>query len=233
MTTEKQYSTNIKSWKVSDRPREKLMSQSSGLLTDSELLAILIGHGNREENAVELCQRILHSVDHDLVRLSRLTIDDLMKFKGIGEAKAVSIAAALELGRRRQKSELGDQFEIRCSNDVYRFLKSQLQDLNFEEFWILLLDRGNKVISQEMISRGGVAGTVVDAKLVFKPALERFASYIILSHNHPSGNLSPSAQDISLTNKLKKAGELLDIKVTDHVIITAHGYYSFADEGRL
>lgn len=231
--TKKPYSSNIKSWKVSDRPREKLMAKSSAELTDSELLAILIGHGNRDENAVQLCHRILKSVNHDLVMLSRLTMNDLMKFKGIGEAKAVSIAAALELGRRRQKSELGDHYKIKDSKDVYLYLKSHLEDLNHEEFWILLLDRGNKVIGQELISKGGVAGTLVDAKLVFKPALERFASHVILSHNHPSGNLSPSRQDISLTKKLKQAGEHLDVKVLDHIIITAHGFYSFSDEGRL
>ena len=233
MSTEKQSSSNIKLWKESDRPREKLMEHGSMHLTDSELLAILIGHGNREENAVELCQRIMSSVNHDLVRLSRMTVNDLMKFKGIGEAKAVSITAALELGRRRQKSDLGDHFRITASSDVYRFLKSQMEDLNHEEFWILLLDRSNKVIGQKMISKGGVAGTVVDAKLIFKPAIERFASHIILSHNHPSGNLNPSEQDINLTKKLKQAGQHLDITVLDHVIITAHGYYSFSDEGRL
>lgn len=232
MSTKKQYSTNIKSWKAEDRPREKLMAKSSADLTDSELLAILIGHGNREENAVELCQRILQSVDHDLVRLSRMSVNDLMKFKGIGEAKAVSITAALELGRRRQRSELGDHYKIGDSKDVYLYLKSRLEDLNHEEFWILMLDRSNKVIGQEMISRGGVAGTLVDAKLVFKPALERFASFVILCHNHPSGNLTPSHQDIHLTKKLKQAGALLDIKVLDHVIITSHGFYSFSDEER-
>lgn len=209
------------------------MEHGSAHLTDSELLAILIGHGNREENAVELCQRIMHSVNHDLVILSRMTVSDLMKFKGIGEAKAVSITAALELGRRRQRSDLGDHFRISTSSDVYHYLKSHMEDLNHEEFWILLLDRSNKVIGQEMVSKGGVAGTVVDAKLIFKPAIERFASHIILSHNHPSGNLNPSEQDISLTKKLKQAGQHLDITVLDHVIITAHGYYSFSDEGRL
>lgn len=209
------------------------MAKSSADLTDSELLAILIGHGNREENAVELCQRILKSVNHDLVSLSRMTVNDLMKFKGIGEAKAVSITAALELGRRRQKSELGDHYKIKDSKDVYLYLKSQMEDLNYEEFWILLLDRSNKVIGQELISKGGVAGTLVDAKMVFKPAIERFASHIILSHNHPSGNLTPSHQDISLTKKLKQAGQHLDITVLDHVIITGHGFYSFSDEGRM
>lgn len=233
MSTKKPGSFNIKLWKESDRPREKLMEHGSAHLTDSELLAILIGHGNREENAVELCQRIMHSVNHDLVILSRMTVSDLMKFKGIGEAKAVSITAALELGRRRQRSDLGDHFRISTSSDVYHYLKSHMEDLNHEEFWILLLDRSNKVIGQEMVSKGGVAGTVVDAKLIFKPAIERFASHIILSHNHPSGNLNPSEQDISLTKKLKQAGQHLDITVLDHVIITAHGYYSFSDEGRL
>lgn len=233
MAIRRKSSFNIKLWKESDRPREKLMNQGCSHLTDSELLAILIGHGNREENAVELCQRILHSVDHDLVQLSRMNYIDLMKFKGIGEAKAVSIVAALELGRRRQRSDLSDHYKISSSADVYRYLKSQMEDLNHEEFWILLLDRSNKVVGQELISRGGVAGTLVDAKLIFKPALDRFASHLILSHNHPSGNLTPSKQDLALTEKLQKAGEYLDIKVLDHLIITSHGYYSFADEGKL
>lgn len=232
MSIENQQPFNIKAWKEADRPREKMIAQGGSYLTDSELLAILIGNGSREENAVELCQRILYSVNHDLVSLSRLTINDLMKFKGIGEAKAVSIKAALELGRRRQKSDLSERYHITSSNDVYLYLKAHMEDLNHEEFWVLLLDRSNKVIGHELVSRGGVAGTMVDAKLVFKPAIDRFASHVILSHNHPSGNLKPSMQDISLTKKLKQAGQHLDITVLDHVIITAHGYYSFSDEGR-
>lgn len=233
MSAEKTSSFNIKSWHESDRPREKLINRGSKNLTVSELLAILIGKGSRDENAVELCQRILHSVNHDLVALSKLTIDDMKKFKGIGEAKAVSIQAALELGRRRQKAGLGDQYKISNSKDVYLYLKSRMEDLNHEEFWVLLLNRGNVVIGEELISKGGVGGTIVDAKIVFKLALERFSSQIILSHNHPSGNLTPSQQDINLTKKLKEAGKCLDIKVLDHIIITAHGYYSLSDEGRM
>ncbi len=226
-------SFKIKTWKEADRPREKLIEHGSSYLTDAELLAILIGHGSREENAVELCQRILHTVDHDLVNLSRLTMTDLMKFKGIGEAKAVSIKAALELGRRRHHAHKRERFQIGSSDDAYQYLRSRLEDLNHEEFWVVLLDRSNKIIGHQMISRGGVSGTMVDAKLVFKPAIDRLASHIILSHNHPSGNLRPSLQDISLTKKLIQAGKNLDITVLDHVIITAHGYYSFSDEGRM
>jgi len=231
MPNDQQRSINIKSWKESDRPREKMISQGSTHLTDAELLAILIGHGNQDENAVQLCHRILVSVDHDLVNLSRLTIHDLLKFKGIGTAKAVSIRAALELGRRRQKSDLGNPFTMRTSSDAYSYLKSRLEDLKHEEFRVLLLDRNNHVIGQDLVSRGGVAGTIVDAKLVFKPAIERFASHVLLSHNHPSGNLKPSQQDITLTKQLKLAGQHLDIMVLDHVIITSRGYFSFADEG--
>src|SRR5690606_5027781 len=233
MSVENHQPFKIKAWKQADRPREKRIAQGGSYLTDSERLTIRIGHGSREENAVELCQRILHSGNHDLVSLSRLPMNDLMKFKGIGEAKAVSIKAALELGRRRQKSNISDRYHISSSKDVYLYLKTQMEDLNHEEFWILLLDRSNKVIGHELVSRGGVSGTMVDAKLVFKPAIDRFASHVILSHNHPSGNLKPSMQDISLTKKLKQAGQHLDITVLDHVIITAHGYYSLSDEGRM
>lgn len=233
MSIESPHSFKIKTWKEADRPREKMMAHGSSYLTDAELLAILIGHGSRDENAVELCQRMLHSVDYDLADLSRLTLGDLMKFKGIGEAKAVSIKAALELGRRRQQADQRDRVKIGNSQDVYHYLKSRLEDLNYEEFWVLLLDRSNKVIGHQMISRGGVSGTMVDAKLVFKPALDRLASHLILCHNHPSGNLQPSMQDITLTKKLVQAGKHMDVSVLDHVIITAHGYFSFADEGKI
>lgn len=233
MTEHRSKSFNIKQWKESDRPREKLMEQGRRSLTDYELLAILIGHGNREENAVELCRRILSFVNNDLVQLSRLEYRDLMRFKGIGEAKAVSIVAAMELGRRRQKSKIPDRKSLTSSRQVYQYIRSFLEDLNHEEFWVLLLDRRNNVLGQKRVSSGGVAGTVVDVKMVFKPALERYASHIILAHNHPSGSLTPSSQDLNLTRKIKTAGNYLDIKVLDHLIITAGGYYSFSDEGRL
>lgn len=233
MTEHRSKSSNIKQWKESDRPREKLMELGRRSLTDYELLAILIGHGNREENAVELCRRILSFVDNDLVQLSRLEYRDLMRFKGIGEAKAVSIVAAMELGRRRQKSKIPERQSLTSSRQVYQYLRSFLEDLNHEEFWVLLLDRRNNVLGQKRVSSGGVAGTVVDAKMIFKPALERYASHIILAHNHPSGSLKPSSQDLNLTEKIKTAGHYLDIKVLDHLIITAVGYYSFSDEGRM
>lgn len=223
----------LKSWDESDRPREKMIAKGSRALTDAELLAILIGQGNKEENAVMLCRRILHSYDYNLLQLSQASLTDLIKFKGIGEAKAITIAAALELGRRRQRAEKGKQVIIKSSLDAYQVLKSYVEDLPHEEFWILLLNRRHQVLFAQFISRGGISGTVVDAKLIFKPALEKSASSIILCHNHPSGNLQPSKQDLQLTDKLKNAGQCLDIQVIDHLIITSNEYFSFADAGKM
>ncbi len=223
----------IKNLAMEDRPREKLMLRGKKALTDAELLAILLGSGTKEENVLTLSQRILHSVEYDLNVLGRCSVRELMRFKGIGTTKATLIAAALELGRRRQEANPGEKPQIRSSRDAYLCLAPALADLSHEEFWLLLLNRANVVIAKERISAGGVAGTVVDPKVVFRRALEHSACSIILSHNHPSGALRPSEADIGLTKKLTQAAESLDILVLDHLIVSESGYYSFADEGLL
>ncbi len=225
--------TSIKSWADEDRPREKLRDKGKRQLTHAELIAILIGSGNRNETAVGLSQRILKSVKEDLHELGKCTIQELMMFKGIGEAKAITIVAALELGRRRQTTPVKEKPQIRTSQDAYLLMVPLLADLPHEEFWILMLNRANKVIGKERISVGGVAGTVVDAKIIFRKALASLACGIILFHNHPSGNLNPSESDIKITRKMKEAGSLMEINILDHIIISENGYYSFADEGRL
>ena len=225
---------NIKSWAEDDRPREKMLKRGKQNLSDVELIAILIGSGSREETAVGLSQRILKAVENNLNELSRVSLAELRRFKGIGEAKAITIAAALELGRRRQLSEYIDRPQILSSKDGYNCIAPILMDLDHEEFWIILLNRANKIIGKEQISTGGVSGTVVDAKIIFRKTLEIApASAIILCHNHPSGSLKPSQADIDITKKLKKAGETLDVSVLDHLIIAQGDYYSFADDGRL
>ncbi|MEQ8627535.1 DNA repair protein RadC [Ekhidna sp.] len=223
----------IKRWAEEDRPREKLLLKGKSSLSEAELIAILIGSGNTEQTAVELSQHILSQCEHNLANLARLSVKDLQKFKGIGEAKAISIVAALELGRRRKESEPSKKVKITSSHDAFQLLHGDMMDLNHEEFWLLLLKRNNEVIKKEMLSRGGVSGTVVDAKIIFKRALEETASGLILAHNHPSGNLKPSQEDINLTKRLKEAGRSLDISVLDHLIITDHSFFSFADEGLL
>ena len=223
----------IKSWAEEDRPREKLLLHGRRTLTEAELIAILIGSGNREETAVELSKRILHSLNNDLDKLGRLSVSELSRFKGIGEAKAIAIIAALELGRRRKDSGTEEIVKITGSHDIYTLLRQYFQDLNHEEFWIILLNRANKVLSKHLISKGGQAGTVADPKIIFQTALENHAASIILAHNHPSGNLKPSQADISLTQKLVGAGNLLDISILDHLIFSNTAYYSFADEGMI
>jgi DNA repair protein RadC len=193
----------------------------------------MIGSGSVGENAIDLSKRLLLSVNNDLSELGRSSIKDLMKFKGIGEAKAITIVSALELGRRRQFSDMLERNTITCSRDIYDAMLPLLIDLKHEEFWILLLNRANHIIGKTLISKGGVAGTVVDSKMVFKPALDVLASGIILVHNHPSGNLKPSQADIDLTQKLAQAGRLLDIIIHDHLIITNGNFYSFADMGMI
>lgn len=225
--------TSIKAWAEADRPREKMLNQGRHSLTDSELLAILLRSGSNSESAVELSRRILNSVGNDLARLSRLNVNDLSKFKGMGTVKSITILASLELGRRRRMAEAAKNIKISSSSDVAELFSPELSDLLYEEFWILLLNRANHVISKNQISKGGVTGTVVDPKLIFKAAVEATASGIVLCHNHPSGNKQPSDADISLTKKLKEAGLLLDIQVLDHIIIAGDSFYSFADEGRL
>lgn len=224
---------SIKSWAEEDRPREKLLHKGKAALSDAELLAILLGSGSKEESAVVLAQKILHSVGQNLNELGRCSIAELQTFKGVGPAKAIVIAAATELGRRRQMSRLADKPQISSSRSAFEAIAPVLVDLQYEEFWMLNLNRANRVMSRTKISSGGVAGTVVDAKIVFRRALHAEASSIILCHNHPSGSLRPSEADLELTKKLVAAGKAVDITVLDHLIVSDQGYYSFADEGKL
>jgi DNA repair protein RadC len=224
---------NIKSWAAEDRPREKLVLKGKATLSDAELIAILLGTGTSKLSAVDLAKNILQAVNNDLNELARLTVKDLMKIKGIGEAKAITIISALELGRRRKDFQAEEKPKIGGSADAFEILKADLLDIPHEAFWIILLNRANRVIKKHQISKGGVAGTVADPKIIFKVALEELASGIILAHNHPSGNLTASQADIDLTKKLKESGKLLDIQVLDHIIIAGKKYFSFADEGLL
>ena len=224
---------SIKDWSLEDRPREKLLSKGISSLSDAELIAIIIGSGTRDESAVELSKRILGSVQHNLNELGKLSVDDLQKYKGIGEAKAIGIVAALELGRRRKLSEIIDRQKITSSHDIYEIFHPLLADLPHEEFWIVLLNRSNKIIERQKISQGGISGTVTDVRLILRMALEKLASSLILCHNHPSGNQQPSEADISITQKVKESSKLMDISLLDHIIITDGSYYSFADEGIL
>ncbi len=224
---------NIKSWAAEDRPREKLVLKGKATLSDAELIAILLGTGTSKLSAVDLAKNILQAVNNDLNELARLTVKDLMKIKGIGEAKAITIISALELGRRRKDFHAEERPKIAGSADAFEILKADLLDIPHEVFWIILLNRANRVIKKHQISLGGVAGTVADPKIIFKVAVEELASGIILAHNHPSGNLTASQADIDLTKKLKESGKLLDIQVLDHIIIAGKKYFSFADEGLL
>ncbi len=224
---------SIKQWALEDRPREKLLQKGISSLSDAEIIAILIGSGTRQLSAVELAKNILHSAKNRLDELARLNVTDLTKIKGIGEAKAINIVVALELGRRRKLSETFVNPKITSSKDVANIFTPKLSDLLHEEFWILLLNRSNSVIDTIKISQGGVSGTVIDTKLILKPAIDKLASSVILCHNHPSGNLKPSGEDIKVTEKAKNAAELMDIKIIDHLIISNLGYFSFLDEGLL
>jgi DNA repair protein RadC len=224
---------SIKFWAEDDRPREKLLLKGKAALSDAELIAILLGSGSRNETAVELAQRILSSVNNNLAELGTLTVNDLMKFKGIGEAKAISIVAALEVGRRRGGQELDKKPKVTSSKIAFQYVYPDLADLPHEEFWILLLNRANHIIHKVKISEGGVAGTVADGKIIFRHAIEKLASAIILVHNHPSGNLTPSPQDIDLTKKLSVVGKCIDLQIIDHIIIAGNSYKSFSDEGLL
>lgn len=216
-----------------DRPREKLQLKGRQSLTNAELLAILIGSGNAKETAVELSQRILLHYRNNLDVLGRLTIDDLLKFNGIGPAKAITIIAALELGRRRNLAEAEQKVQIKSSRDIYEVMYPLIADLPNEEFWVLHLNKANRIIDKERISIGGIGGTVVDVKIILKSALQKLASAMILVHNHPSGNLTPSDADLSITKKLHDAATYLEIMVLDHVIIGDKNYYSFADNGNI
>jgi DNA repair protein RadC len=223
--------TPINQWAEDDRPREKLQLKGKSTLSDSELLAILIGSGSRNESAVQLCQRILAASNNNLNQLSKLSIHQLIQFKGIGEAKAISIVAALELGRRRRLEEATELPKITSSKNIFEIMQPLIGELPHEEFWVLYLNNSNKVIHKSQISKGGITGTVVDNRMVFKTAFEYHATSIILCHNHPSGKLQASEPDLQLTKKLKLAGQTLDVLVLDHIIITEFGYLSFRDAG--
>lgn len=231
--SEKQPSFSIKNWSQDDQPREKLRDKGKAALSDAELVAILIGSGSRNESAVELCKRILASTNNNLSALGKLSIKQLTEFKGIGEAKAITIIAALELGRRRRGEEALQQLKIDSSQSVFELMQPVIGELGHEEFWIIYLNNSNKVLQKNQLSKGGITGTLVDVRLAFKMALEVGAVGIILAHNHPSGTLKPSEADKQITRKLKNAGESLDIKILDHLIITENAYFSFADEGLL
>ena len=223
----------IKNWAEDDRPREKLLQKGKVSLSDAELMAILIGSGTRKESAVDLCRRILAASGHSLNELGKLSIPQLMKYNGIGQAKAITIIAAMELGRRRRTEEALERKKITSSSSVFELMQPVIGDLPHEEFHIIYLNNSNKVISRMQLSKGGITGTLVDVRLALKMALEHGATSIILCHNHPSGNLNPSSADKQLTQKLKIAGESLDIKILDHLIVTEKSYFSFADEGLL
>jgi DNA repair protein RadC len=224
-------SLRITEWAVEDRPREKLIIKGISSLSDAELLAILISSGTRKKSAVDLGRELLNMVNNNLNSLGKLSVSDLLKINGIGPARAVTIAAALELGRRRNIADMPDPNHIRCSQDVAKIFQPLLSDLVHEEFWILFLNRSNRVIERMKLSQGGISGTVTDVRIIMKKAVEYLASGIIVCHNHPSGNLNPSDADTRITQKIKDAGNLMDIQLLDHVIISDKNYYSFADNG--
>ncbi len=224
---------SIKFLAEDDRPREKFLLKGRNSLSDSELLAIIMGSGSRDETAVELARKILASVDNNWHQLSLLTIKDLTKFKGVGEVKAISIATALEIGKRRASQEIPEKPQISSSNDAYQILKFHLAELRTEEFWAIFLNQSNKVIHISQLTQGGINQSIVDIRILFKNALDHFATGIIVAHNHPSGNLKPSSEDIHITKKIKEAGNLMNIQLLDHLIITQNSYLSFADENLL
>lgn len=226
-------SVAIRFWAEEDQPREKLITKGRHVLSDSELLAIIIGTGTKDHSAISIAQKLLNSVDNNLFSLAKLSINDLQKIKGIGQAKAVNITAALELGRRRRDLVPLELPKILSSRDVYNQLEYIFRDLAHEEFWVMYLNRSNKIIAKKCLSKGGISGTVADIKIILKEAVDNLASGVVLSHNHPSGNMSPSQEDISLTHKCRDACIMLDIKLLDHLIIHENYYYSFSDNGIL
>lgn len=233
MTSNYTNKLSIKAWAEADRPREKLTAKGRSALTDAELIAILLGSGSRTQTAVELARDILADAHNNLFELGRLSLKDLMAYKGIGEAKAISIAAALELGRRRTLQEPRKRPAVKSSQDAFALLVPLLADLDHEEFWVLFLNKQNKVLCEFQMSKGGVDGTVVDPKILFRKALDQKAVSMVLAHNHPSGSLHPSGADIALTRKLVEGGSVLGIQILDHLILADNAYYSFADEGKL
>jgi len=216
-----------------DRPREKFLQKGKSSLSDSELLAIIMGSGNREEDALELSRKILASVNNSWHQLSLLSAKDLMKFKGIGETKAISIISALEIGRRRAVQEIPEKTIIGNSHDAYAVLRNQLSDLRTEEFWAIFLNHSNKVIHVSQLTQGGISQSIVDVRTLYKAALDYFSTGIIIAHNHPSGSLKPSREDINITQKIKEAGNTLSIQLLDHIIVTQDSYFSFSDAGLL
>lgn len=226
-------STSIKNWALDDRPREKLFAKGAAALSNSELLAILLNNGSKNKSAVEMAREILKIGGDNLNELGKLSLSDFKQVKGIGDAKSILIMAALELGRRRQASVSLEKPVVRSSRDIARFLQATLQDYRYEVFAVVFLNRANKINHFEIISKGGITGTVADPRIILKKALEEEATSIILCHNHPSGNLQPSRADEDLTKKIKEAANYLDIKIIDHIIVSEEGYYSFADEGIL
>lgn len=224
---------SIKFLAEDDRPREKFLLKGRNAVSDAELLAIIMGSGNRDESAVDLARRILASVGNNFHELSKLSVKDLMKFNGVGEAKAVSIASALEIGRRRASQEVPERKIIKNSRDIFEFFKPYLSDLQTEEFWAVFVNQSNKIIHFSQMTTGGITQSVVDVRTLFKVALEHYATSIFVAHNHPSGNLKPSTEDIRITQQILEAGKILNIKLLDHLIVTQNSYFSFADEGML
>lgn len=224
---------SIKLLAEDDRPREKFLHKGRSSLSDAELLAIIMGSGNREESAVELARKILSSVNQSWYQLSRLSIQDLMKFKGVGEAKAISIATALEIGRRKNSQELPELKSISSPNEAFQIFRMYLSDLNTEEIWAIFVNNKNKILHTTRVSSGGIDSSSLDVRVLFKLGLEHYATGIFIAHNHPAGGLKPSQSDINITHKIKKAGEILDIKLLDHLILNQNSYFSFANEGLL
>lgn len=224
---------SIKFLAEDDRPREKFLLKGKTSLSDSELLAIILGSGNNEDSAVELARKILASVENNWQNLSKLSIKDLMKFKGIGEAKAISVAATLEIGRRKASQETPEKTSILSARDSYNIFSQHLSDLRTEEFWAIFLNQKNQIVYKTQISKGGISGTLVDVRVLFRIALEHFATSIIVAHNHPSGSLKPSLEDIQITKNIKNAGEILNVTLLDHLIIGDNSFLSFAEEGLL
>ena len=224
---------SIKFLAEDDRPREKFLLKGKNALSDAELLAIIMGSGNREDSAVELGRKILNSVANNWHNLSLLSLSDLMKFKGVGEAKAISIAAALEIGHRRAAQEVPEKIQIRESKDIYKVLQPYLSDLQTEEFWAVFLNQNNRIVGKARLSAGGINQSVVDVRILFKTALEHLSTAIAIAHNHPSGNLKPSQEDMRITKQIADAGKILNIQLLDHLIISQNAYFSFADENIL
>lgn len=233
MENDKKNSSPIKNWSVDDRPREKMLLKGAAALSNSELVAILINNGTKEESAVDLAKQILKLGKNNLDELGKLSLKEFQKVRGIGTAKAIAIAAALEIGRRRASSALYEKTIVKTSADIATFLRANLKDLSHEVFMAIYLNKSNKILNYKIISSGGLTGTVADPRMILKAALEEGATSIVLCHNHPSGNLKPSVADEMLTRKIKDGAALIDIRLIDHIIVSNEGYYSFADEGML